>query len=153
METKTCTRCEKEKLLSEFQVRRASKDGYTAACKGCLSEYDKKRASNPDRVKARSDYQKTESGKIAAKKAKIRWKEKNSFKRHVHVITGNAIRDGRIKKMPCEVCGDPQVHAHHDDYMKPLDVRWLCPSHHRQWHIDNGEGINSNPDTSLLPPT
>lgn len=35
---------------------------------------------------------------------------------------------------PCEVCGSEIVDAHHDDYSKPLDVRWLCPLHHRRLH-------------------
>jgi hypothetical protein len=46
-----------------------------------------------------------------------------------------AIRSGRLVKQPCERCGESEeVHAHHDDYSKPLDVMWLCPLHHRQRH-------------------
>lgn len=40
------------------------------------------------------------------------------------------IRAGRLIKKPCEVCGILKVEAHHDDYSKPLDVRWLCKKHH-----------------------
>jgi hypothetical protein len=36
--------------------------------------------------------------------------------------------------MPCEVCKETNVDAHHDDYNKPLDVRWLCKKHHREHH-------------------
>lgn len=42
------------------------------------------------------------------------------------------IRAGRIERGSCEVCGAGMAEAHHDDYRKPLDVRWLCPAHHRQ---------------------
>lgn len=37
-------------------------------------------------------------------------------------------------KQPCEVCGAEKSEAHHDDYTKPLSVRWLCRSHHRLHH-------------------
>jgi ribosomal protein S27AE len=36
---------------------------------------------------------------------------------------------------PCEVCGTTlNVHAHHDDYDAPLNVRWLCGKHHSRFH-------------------
>ncbi len=44
------------------------------------------------------------------------------------------IRSGRIKRQPCEVCGDQNGHAHHEDYNKPLEVIWLCRKHHLQRH-------------------
>jgi len=49
---------------------------------------------------------------------------------------------GRLKRQPCEVCGYLDVHGHHDDYDKPLQVRWLCAEHHREAHrtIDNPIG-------------
>ena len=45
-----------------------------------------------------------------------------------------AIRSGKLIKKPCEVCGETKVHGHHDDYSKPLEVRWLCPKHHGLEH-------------------
>lgn len=45
-----------------------------------------------------------------------------------------AIRSGALVRQACEVCGDGRTQAHHDDYSKPLDVRWLCHEHHREWH-------------------
>jgi transposase-like protein len=36
----------------------------------------------------------------------------------------------------CETCrAKNNIHAHHDDYTKPLDVRWLCASCHKRHHI------------------
>jgi len=41
-----------------------------------------------------------------------------------------AIRVGKLTKKPCEKCGETKVQAHHDDYSRPLDVRWLCSRCH-----------------------
>lgn len=46
----------------------------------------------------------------------------------------HAIETGRLLRLPCEVCGEPRSDAHHDDYDKPLDVRWLCRPHHMELH-------------------
>lgn len=48
----------------------------------------------------------------------------------------NALKDGRLERQPCEECGTTeQVQAHHEDYSKPLDVRWLCKTHHTEVHL------------------
>ena len=43
-----------------------------------------------------------------------------------------ALRSGRLVRRPCEHagCGDPRTEAHHTNYARPLDVRWLCRTHH-----------------------
>ncbi len=35
---------------------------------------------------------------------------------------------------PCEACGREDAQRHHDDYAKPLEVRWLCPPCHAKEH-------------------
>lgn len=47
-----------------------------------------------------------------------------------------AMQTGRLQRQPCEVCGFATVEAHHDDYSRPLDVRWLCRRHHSHAHRD-----------------
>jgi ribosomal protein S27AE len=37
-----------------------------------------------------------------------------------------------LAKRPCEVCGNQEVEAHHDDYKKPWKIRWLCKKHHEE---------------------
>ncbi len=47
-----------------------------------------------------------------------------------------ALAHGELTRHPCEVCGSTErMCAHHDDYSKPLDVRWLCERHHRRLHL------------------
>lgn len=53
------------------------------------------------------------------------------------------VRAGGLKKpATCSECGEEprpglSLHGHHDDYNRPLDVRWLCPRCHRRWHGSN----------------
>ncbi len=58
----------------------------------------------------------------------------NPEKYKAHTAVGNAIRDGKLKKLSCNVCGNNKVHAHHNDYSKPLEVIWLCSLHHARKH-------------------
>jgi hypothetical protein len=40
----------------------------------------------------------------------------------------------KLVKEPCESCGRQPAQAHHDDYSKPLEVRWLCSACHGVEH-------------------
>ena len=63
----------------------------------------------------------------------------------IGALVTQAIAKGILVPEPCEVCkiygkdekGKRLVDAHHDDYNKPLDVRWLCHKHHQLWHSKN----------------
>ena len=48
-------------------------------------------------------------------------------------ILNHAIREGKIIRKPCTICGNI-AEAHHPDYNRPLDVIWLCFRHHREIH-------------------
>lgn len=48
---------------------------------------------------------------------------------------------GRLVRKPCEACGSEKSQAHHDDYSKPLDVRWFCFKHHRE--IGHGQTVTA----------
>lgn len=57
-----------------------------------------------------------------------------------HRAVAEAISGGNLLRQPCETCGAAAL-AHHDDYLQPLDVRWLCRKHHRAWHKEHPMGI------------
>lgn len=56
----------------------------------------------------------------------------------------DAIRDGKLTRPDnCSECGiEARIHGHHDDYTKPLDVRWLCHNCHIAWHQEHGYDLN-----------
>lgn len=153
---KTCNSCAKEKHSSEFHKRKASKDGLAAKCRDCQREYDKARANLPHRVEARKEYQKTNAYKESHLKANRKYsklhgyentkkyRERNEKKYKVHGLVAYAIKTGILTRKPCEICGLNNAVGHHDDYDKPLDVRWLCPQHHADWHKKNGEALNAS---------
>lgn len=47
------------------------------------------------------------------------------------------VRRGKVPRgTSCEVCDAPDPEAHHDDYSKPLEVRWLCRACHLAHHLE-----------------
>jgi len=117
-----------------FYVHKRMADGHLNKCKNCakkdvhkryddpisrkkIVEYERKRFQNPERKKMVLEYQR-----------KRRIKSPGKYKARQKV--SNAIRDGRLIRKPCEICGDPKSQAHHDDYRKYLEVNWYCRKHH-----------------------
>lgn len=87
-----------------------------------VQEYDRLRYHNPDR-KAKSAENST------------RWRRDHPEAYRAQTAVNNAIRDRRLEKGPCSICGtDKDVHGHHKDYAKPLDVVWLCAKCHHRVH-------------------
>jgi hypothetical protein len=78
------------------------------------------------------------------------WRKRNPEKHRAHRRVQRAKRAGRIDACPCEVCGAPGE-AHHDHYGKPLDVRWLCRRHHREWHRENEALLPEVASPSIIP--
>lgn len=117
---KICGQCKREKSISEFSARKASKDGLQAHCKVCG-----KTSTNESRKKWSAE-------KRRQKKTEQRQRFPEKYKARRKLTYELEI--GRIKRMPCEICGSKKSHAHHHDYDKPLDVQWLCPKHHYEVH-------------------
>lgn len=66
-----------------------------------------------------------------------------------------ALHEGTLIRQPCEKCGVTKgVDGHHDDYSKPLQIRWLCKTHHIEWHKYNkpvyGNGMTESGPAMFL---
>ena len=72
----------------------------------------------------------TEAYKEQQRLGQKRYKEKNREKVNAHAKVHYAVSTGKLTRLPCEVCGEEKTEGHHDDYSKPLEVRWLCRKHH-----------------------
>ena len=138
---KKCFACDVIKPMDGFYEHKAMKDGRLNKCKECTkSRVNKHRSENIDRYR---EYDR-KRGNRQSRDYVANYRKKYPTKYKAHNMVNNAIRDGKLFAQPCEVCGiDNGSHAHHDDYAKPLNVRWLCPEHHKQWHNENGEGKNA----------
>lgn len=90
-----------------MDLSRIFKQGY---CRECHNAYMRQ---------TRKSY--SELGPITKEKAKAR--------SYANVF----VNRGTLLKKPCEVCGK-KAQMHHDDYTKPLEVRWFCRDHHLELH-------------------
>lgn len=155
---KTCFKCGTPKDINDFYRHPGMKDGRLGKCKECCKsentanrrekidyyqEYDRERGSLPHRVEARTEYQKTPEGHKKHVAGAIAWGKRNPRKRAAHTLLKNAIRDGKLRRMPCEKCGSPRSQGHHENYDEPLVVVWLCAKHHSERHKEMRKlGIN-----------
>ena len=134
--SKRCFKCGVVKALLEFYRHPRMADGHLGKCKTCtkadamahrdgnlerVREYDRRRGSLPHRS--------------AARLAVIRGQRLDRDPRRLaRDAVANALRDGRLSRLPCAVCGSLRSEAHHEDYSKPFDVVWLCKLHHEIAH-------------------
>lgn len=137
MDTKTCSRCRATRPLTDFSYktpggRRAS---HCKACRAAATRNYYRR--DPEAVLARDRERRLDP------EYRARWRERkkqwrkglDEQRRRAITAVTNAKFRGKLIPQPCEVCGTVErIEAHHDDYSKPLDVRWLCRKHHMEHH-------------------
>jgi len=56
--------------------------------------------------------------------------EMETNQKQAHNLVAAAVAKGQLIRQPCE-CGRQETDAHHDDYSRPLDVRWVCRRCHQ----------------------
>lgn len=148
---KTCFKCQQVKPLDEFYAHPRMGDGRLNKCIACTCADSARRRAKKlkdlgwveketERCRKKQALARSE-GRVApissADRAETlrRHAQKYPKKHSARLMLSNAVRDGKITRMPCVVCGSPDSEGHHDNYDKPLDVVWLCPKHHAERHV------------------
>ena len=138
MKEKKCFKCGLVKPLNEFYKHTQMSDGHVNKCKECnkkdvrehrvnpkyrekVLKYDRERFKKPERKKLVLKYQ---------RERRKKYPEKDRARRLINY----QIRKGVLKPKVCEICGSKKTEAHHEDYYKPLEIRWLCFKCHRKIH-------------------
>ena len=66
---------------------------------------------------------------------KLRWRDANRLKTKAHTAVKDALRRGKLIRLPCIQCQSTiNLEAHHEDYTKPLDIIWMCRPCHVKFH-------------------
>ncbi len=162
--TKRCFKCGEIKPLSEFYKHPEMLDGHVNKCKDCnkkdvienrlkredyYNAYDRVRSTKPHRKAAKREYFKRPEVKERARVHRKASEKKYPERKAAADMVNKAVREGRMEKFPCWVCGELEVEGHHPDYDSPLDVVWLCTKHHAEVHRD----FDHNLDYELLATT
>lgn len=130
---KKCFKCGEDKDRTEFYAHPMMGDKLLGKCKECTkADVRKHRVDKPQTISAyeRLRFQRPERKKQKATCRRNRQKLKPE-KAAAYQAVNRAIKNGTLKRQPCE-CGEKRVQAHHDDYSKPLDIKWYCFKCHRE---------------------
>lgn len=95
------------------------------------------RAKHAEQNRAWEAVNRKDPERLARKAAQMRaYRKTDEYKvsQRAHGMVRRALDSGKMIRSPCQVCGEPKTEAHHPDYSKPLDVEWLCKSHHVAKH-------------------
>lgn len=148
---KRCSECGEMKPLSEFNRLTRSADGHQPRCRACFSAYNAARYADPmqkEAAKRRASARRVDDP-IAVLHSRLVTHSRKATKRTANRCVEAAVLAGvLVKPGECDECGSYNadfgvyaLHAHHDDYGKPLDVRWLCPKCHAAAHPEKWERI------------
>lgn len=139
-----CSHCHRDLPPDQFPPAALRKRDYR--CLACFRIKNKEwRDKNPDATKrgARERMRKwreknpgviSREGAAAARARTRAYYQANPHKKAAHRAVDRALKQGVLLRKPCEKCGAKRAHAHHDDYSKPLQVRWLCAKDHAREH-------------------
>lgn len=136
MKTYKCIRCKQQMGRGSFykDMTRPNRDFTHPKCKDCCRiEYRERRQKKKETFLRKEKKYYLKHKKEIVEKRNV-WYHKNKDKASAHNAVKVALYKGLLVRKPCEVCGSIKSQAHHPDYSKPLEVKWLCILHHMREH-------------------
>jgi hypothetical protein len=133
---RTCSTCKTDKEVDDFYARPGVGDGIYNVCKECMKGNARRRYEKQCEAVFMGEDPPVRN-KPSPEALQIKYKKRYANNKHKFAANGavnRAIKAGELVRGPCEKCADPDTEGHHDDYNKPLDVRWLCKTHHNEHH-------------------
>lgn len=133
-----CGTCHDFLARESFYKTKRTQVGITSACKKCHTECSMRTRDKDNHRKTRRE---NAAKQIALNPEKYRaiWRNRprrKGPKVDARMIVALAVRIGAITRPDtCEKCKQQKkITAHHEDYLKPLNVRWLCHLCHAEEH-------------------
>lgn len=157
----TCRVCGRADEIDAFYKNQLRQCGEVGECKECTKARVRlRRAAHAEYYRAydRARYRENDERKKQARKSAqspAGMRSKRMYNQNIKVnhplkyrarnAVSKAVRNGSlVRGTECYFCGcGGNLHAHHPDYSRPLDVFWLCPSCHGKIHTINGDFLRA----------
>ena len=143
---KTCSKCKQSLPVNEFYRDASRRDGLANKCRACQNARGKiymkeyvRRESSRELHRAANQRHNSKPYVKAKRREYERVRRKNPehlIKEKAYSAVRSAVRSGELERPEnCSDCGIECIpHGHHEDYLKQLDVEWLCRICHGKRH-------------------
>ena len=136
--TKQCGKCKLVKPATDFARSRRTKDRLAWNCNTCQAAYRRDwRERNRERTRelSRQHYLRHQEQRREDSRQRI---AQHPERMKAYNAVAYAVQNGGLLRPEwCTACGEPGwLVAHHRDYLKPLEVEWLCRPCHGKLHAD-----------------
>ena len=147
--SKCCTKCGKEKPLTDFYKSISEKCGCAASCKDCKKSYQLWYRNTISGDVKLATWRQSKRGKESARKSTAKPRRKRAFARYrgnnpekvrARQVVNSTVAAGEMPHISTHICQDCELcqaeHYHHPSYDEPLLVVPLCQRCHINRHAN-----------------
>lgn len=150
---KHCPKCDVVKPIENYTRCKRTSDGVQAYCKECRSFIAKEQRAKRSLAQVLRDKERElvyrienkSARKLAIRNCKIKNPERYAkynaeyrkiapHKAQARNLIALLLKEEKLSRGPCQICGEVKTEGHHSDYNYPDSVMWLCKDHHAAWH-------------------